>query len=65
MSVVDGESTAIWGDRWIADHFDARPVTPRVAGHSNLVSELLTASGSWNAEAVRALLLPIDATAIM
>jgi hypothetical protein len=63
--VVDGESTAIWGDRWIADHFDARPVTPRVVGHPNLVSELLTASGSWNAEAVRALLLPIDAAAIM
>ena len=63
--MVDGDSTAIWGDRWIADHFDARPITPRVAGHPNLVSELLTTSGSWNVEAVRALVLPIDAAAIL
>jgi hypothetical protein len=42
--VVDGESTAIWGDRWIADHFDAKPITPTVDGHPNLVSELLMAS---------------------
>jgi len=63
--VVDGDSTAIWGDRWIADHFDARPITPRVAGHPNLVSEQLTTSGSWNVEAVRALVLPIDAAAIL
>ncbi|CAD6337949.1 unnamed protein product [Miscanthus lutarioriparius] len=49
--VVDGDSTTIWGDRWIADHFDARPITPSVAGHPNLVSELLTTSGSWNVEA--------------
>jgi hypothetical protein len=43
--VVNEDDTAIWGDRWISDHFDARPITPRVEGHSNQVSELLTDSG--------------------
>jgi hypothetical protein len=50
--VVNGESTTIWGDRWISDHFDARPITPRVEGHSNLVSDLLSDSGAWNVGAL-------------
>lgn len=62
--VVNEDDTATWGDRWISDHFDARPITPRVEGHPNRVSELLTDSGAWNVQTVRGLFLPIDAAAI-
>jgi hypothetical protein len=61
--VVNGESTEIWRDRWILDHFGARPITSRGEGHPVLVSELLQ-DGSWNEGLLWNFFLPIDAAAI-
>lgn len=61
--ISDGATTEIWGDRWIANHFGARPITPRVEGHPVFVSELMLEDGSWNEDLIRSLFLPIDAVA--
>lgn len=63
--IGNGGSTHIWRDRWIPSHFDARPITPADGQEIALVSELLTASGKWNQELIRAIFLPIDARAIL
>lgn len=51
--VVNGESTKIWGDRWIANHFGARPITPREDGHPVSASNLLLDNGAWNENLIR------------
>jgi hypothetical protein len=61
--VVNGESIEIWRDRWILDHFGARPITSRGKGHLVLVSELLQ-DGSWNEGLLQNFFLPIDVAAI-
>jgi hypothetical protein len=61
---ANGDTTRIWRDRWIAKHFDARPITPRVDQQLEMVSQLLTGSGQWNETLVREQFLPIDAEAI-
>ena len=63
--VVDGESTDIWGDRWILDHFGARPIIPRGDGHPALVSQLLLDNGSWDETLIRDRFFPIDAETIL
>lgn len=44
--VVDGNTTEIWRDRWIANHFDGRPITPQEGKAITMVSELLNANGA-------------------
>lgn len=39
--VVNRESTEIWGDRWILDHFGAQLITPRTDEQPAFVPELL------------------------
>lgn len=63
--ISDGETTDIWRDRWIANHFNGKPITTRVDGFPNLVSELLNVDGTWNEEFIRAVFLRIDAEAIL
>lgn len=63
--VVDGESTDIWGDRWILDHFGARPITPREDRHPALVSQLLLDNGLWDEALILDRFFPIDAEAIL
>ncbi|CAD6236384.1 unnamed protein product [Miscanthus lutarioriparius] len=63
--VVDGNTTEIWRDRWIANHFDGRPITPQEDQVITTVSELLNANGDWNIETVRGCFLKIDAEAIL
>lgn len=62
--VVNGETTEIWRDRWILDHFGAQPITTRDAEHPVHVSDLLQ-DGSWNEGLIRDRFLRIDAKAIM
>jgi hypothetical protein len=50
--VVDGNTTEIWRGRWIANHFDGRPITPQEDQVITRVSELLNANGDWNIETV-------------
>jgi hypothetical protein len=63
--VVDGNTTEIWRDRWIANHFDGRPITPQEGQVITTVSELLNANGDWNIETVRGCFFKIDAEAIL
>jgi hypothetical protein len=63
--VNNGETTEIWGHKWIADHFGGRPITPRDGHDLQYVSELLTGSGSWNVQVIRNMFQPIDAEAIL
>ena len=63
--VVDGNNTGIWRDRWIANHFEGRPITPQDDQNVVMVADLLTESGEWNAQLIRDIFLPIDAEAIM
>ena len=46
--VLNGETTDIWDDWWIVDHFGARPIIPRQGVQPVLVSELIQEDGSWN-----------------
>lgn len=61
---VNGEDTEIWGHRWISDHFDAKPITPRGANGPIVVSELLQ-NGVWNDQLIRSRFLAIDSEAIL
>lgn len=60
-----GDSVNIWEDRWIPQHFDARPLTPRDCQDVTWVSDLLTASGQWNAELIQEIFIPVDAATIL
>jgi ribonuclease HI len=63
--IGNGETTKIWEDRWISNHFGGKPLTLPDAQQANLVSDLLTASGQWNVELVRQIFYPVDAEAII
>jgi hypothetical protein len=63
--VVDGASTGIWTDRWIAGHFEGRPITPRDGQSIEQVSDMITAAGTWNESLIRECLFPIDAETIL
>lgn len=60
-----GSQTDIWRHRWISNHFDGRPITPREDQVPVRVSDLITASGQWNEALIRDVFLPIDANAII
>jgi len=63
--IVNGHDTAIWGDRWVSKHFDARPITPREGRDVEQVSDLLCNAGQWDEGKIRAQFFPIDANAIL
>lgn len=63
--VADGASTSIWEDRWIANHFNGKPITPSDGQDMVQVSELITASGIWDEALIREHLVPVDAEAIL
>jgi len=46
-------------------HFDARPITLGVGQEVTHVSELMTDTGQWDEQMIRAIFLPIDARAIL
>jgi hypothetical protein len=51
--VVHGETTDIWDDRWISEHFGVKPITPKEEGDPSLVSHLLLDNGSWDETFIR------------
>lgn len=63
--IGNGTLTDIWRDRWIPEHFDARPITPGDGQTLTMVSELITDSGAWNEELIRDTFLLIDANTIL
>jgi hypothetical protein len=60
-----GESTKIWEDRWIPNHFNGKPITPSAGQEITYVADLLTASGQWNEEIIKSNFFPVDAEAIL
>jgi len=63
--VGDGTLTNIWDDRWIPNHFDARPLTPQDGHDVVLVSDLLDPDGRWDGAKIRQSFIPVDAEAIL
>jgi len=63
--IGDGSSTNIWHDRWIPNHFEARPLTPQDGQDVAQVSDLLTADGRWDEDRIRQIFIPVDAAAIL
>ncbi|GJN32546.1 hypothetical protein PR202_gb21060 [Eleusine coracana subsp. coracana] len=63
--IADGQATDIWQDKWLPNHFQGRPITPRDNQAVSRVAELISASGQWNESLVREIFFPIDAEAIL
>jgi ribonuclease HI len=63
--IGDGNTTRIWQDRWLPGHFNGKPITTPVRPQVDLVSDLLTPSGRWNAELIKQLFFDVDAQAIL
>jgi ribonuclease HI len=61
--IGNGESTNVWTDRWLPNHFSGRPITTPGA-QVNSVSDLLTPSGVWNADLIKQLFYDVDVHAI-
>jgi hypothetical protein len=63
--IGDGSSTNIWRDRWLPNHFDARPLTPQEGQDVEYVSDLMTDEGRWDENRIRQTFIPVDAAAIL
>lgn len=63
--IGNGESTDIWNDRWLPNHFGGRPLTPAGGQSVSRVSELLSENGQWNEDAIMQSFIPVDAAAIL
>jgi hypothetical protein len=63
--IGDGETTGIWGHRWLPDHFAGCPLTPDQGQNVEIVADLLTDSGAWNEDLIRTSFFPVDAAAIL
>lgn len=63
--IGDGNSTNIWQDRWIPNHYGGRPLSVLDNPQIQLVSELLTQSGAWNEELIKQVFISIDVQAIL
>jgi hypothetical protein len=63
--IGDGISRRIWQDLWIPNHFSGRPITTVDNPQVQLVADLLTPSGDWNAELIKQCFIDVDAQAIL
>lgn len=63
--IGDGTSTLVWRDRWLPNHFGGRPITTNADPQVQVVADLLTPSGAWNADLIRQCFVPVDAQAIL
>lgn len=63
--IGDGSSTDIWRDRWLPNHFDARPLTPQEGQDVQRVSDLITDDGQWDEARIRQTFISVDAAAIL
>lgn len=63
--IGNGNSTNIWTERWLPEHFGGRPLTPADGQLVTRVSELLSENGHWNEELIRHTFIPVDAAAIL
>ena len=63
--IGDGQTTNIWHDRWIPNHFDGTPLVVPDDPQLTTVSELITPSGAWNEEMIKHTFADIDAHAIL
>jgi hypothetical protein len=63
--IGDGQTTNIWHDRWIPNHFDGTPLVVPDDPQLTTVSELITPSGAWNEGVIKHTFADIDAHAIL
>ncbi|GJM95149.1 hypothetical protein PR202_ga11856 [Eleusine coracana subsp. coracana] len=63
--IGDGETTKIWKDRWILNHFSGKPITPEEGQTVIRVSELMDAHGNWDDMMLRQHFIDIDTDAIL
>jgi hypothetical protein len=52
------ESTDIWRDRWLPNHFRGRPLTPTEGQSVSRVTEPLSENGQWNEELIKQIFFP-------
>jgi len=63
--IGDGISTSIWRDRWIPNHFGAKPLKLEDDQHVSMVSDFLLADGQWDEDVIKQSFIPVDAAAIL
>lgn len=63
--IGDGNSTNIWQDKWIPNHFSGSPLVVPDEEQLSRVSELITPSGGWNEDLVKQSFVGIDVVAIL
>jgi len=63
--IGNGETTLIWRDRWLPNHFSGQPLTPSEGQLVSRVGELLSENGQWDEALIRQIFFPIDAEAIL
>lgn len=63
--VGNGATTSIWEHKWLPNHFQGKPITPRTDQIVQHVNELITPSGHWNVDLIEEIFLPIDADSIL
>ncbi|KAL5560825.1 hypothetical protein UlMin_037036 [Ulmus minor] len=63
--IGSGEDTFIYHDRWLPRDGVFKISSPRVLGELDKVSSLITASGSWDSNLIRASFHPDEAEAIL
>lgn len=65
LRIGDGNSTRIWLDRWIPNHFNGKPIASELNQPVSLVGDLLTPSGGWNVGLIKQVFIDVDAHAIL
>lgn len=63
--VGNGNSTNIWTDRWLPNHFGGWPLTPADGQPVSMVSDLLSENGQWDEDVLKQTFIPVDIAAIL
>lgn len=63
--IQNGNSVKVWGDKWLPRPWTFQVSSPYSLSINTKVSDLMTSSGIWNYDLIRAAFLPHDAEAIL
>jgi hypothetical protein len=63
--IGNGESTNIWRDRWLPNHFGGRPLTTAHGQSVSQVADLLSENGQWNDSMIRQIFIHVDVATIL
>lgn len=63
--IGDGNTINIWQNRWLKNHFGARPLVMPADPQIQVVADLLSPSGAWREDFIKQTFTPVDAHAIL